>query len=255
VQEIGVDVNKKFPIMSYNEVTNEFFCNWCINNYPFSLDFDWIVAISLFSAGQTGLEFLGLPSKTKQKDVLFKHLRSRVHGLSSPNEGYKKGRQSSMTMDRFSRPVMSDVETIAGYLCLPYTLFRQEVPFGKHLFIYRVFVLYSSEEFRKRTRRLSKTSIRQTLRLISNHLRGFVDRMLDDVNYIGWELDDGSDCAHLSHLLLFAKFVWPPPSRAEPSNLPVLRSYDMKLEKPNKEITICVPCKREREPSAVRVML
>jgi hypothetical protein len=141
------------------------------------------------------------------------------------NEGIQRALSGRISVDKLAKPILSDLEIMGEYVRLSYTLFRQEVPFSKHLFIHRAFISCGSDSFRARIGHVSNKSIRQVLRLISNRLWGFIIMMMDDVNYIGLELDDGSDCSHLSHLLLFAKFFWPPPSVAAPSGLPMHRSW------------------------------
>jgi hypothetical protein len=181
----------------------------------------------LFNSDPSGKPFVGEPSKTHQKNDLLKHMLSQIHGWSCHNEGVKSGRSAfQSSMDRFRKPILLDMEAIGGYIRLSYTMFRQEVPFSKHLFIHRAYVSWSGNEFLNRTGHFSHDCVRQTLRLISNHLWGFVDSFLALLRYIGIEIDDGTDCTQLSHLLLFGKFFWPAPSNSPPSGLPVLRSYE-----------------------------
>jgi hypothetical protein len=72
---------------------------------------------------------------------------------------------------------------------------------------------------------LSNESLRQVFRLSSNNLSGSYDAMFAVVRYSATGLDDGTDCIQDSHLMVSEKIRWPPPSFAEPCNLPVLRSY------------------------------
>jgi hypothetical protein len=151
-----------------------------------------------------------------------------------------------MTLDVYSsKRVLGDEEAMGGYIRLTYTLFRQEVPISKHIFIHRAFLPWCGDEFKRRIGHVSKDSIKQTLHLISNHLRGYVDYMLKQARYIGLELDDGTDCAHLSHLLVFAKFFWPGPTNAEPSDLPVLTSYE-EVAAEKESVRDCEACAKKR---------
>lgn len=166
---------------------------------------------------------MNIASKTKQKIVLSKHFKSFEHLESFRAEGMRKAENG---LDKKSDKKSTDVEVVAGYIRICYSLFKQEVEFSKFLFIVRAFLSTLPPDTPLRLfGHLCNRSIREVLRIISNHIRGYVDMMLVDVKYIGSELDDGTDSSHLSHLLLFDKVFWPPPSCAEPSRLPVLTSY------------------------------
>jgi hypothetical protein len=153
-----------------------------------------------------GFGFLGKGSKAKQKVVLVKHLLHKVHMLSCQNEGFRRGKDSHITMDKFARPVLSDTESVGGLIRLEYTLVRQGVPFSRHLFILRAYFSWSKDEFPQRIGHVSHGSIKQLLRLMSNNLWGTIDFWLSFIKYLAIELDDGSDCTQNSHLLVFNKF-------------------------------------------------
>jgi hypothetical protein len=181
---------------SYNPRLHEFYCEFCREHYPFGfLIFIFFIKKLMFDSDPVGKPFVGEPSKTHQKNDLQKHLLSQVHGWSAHNEGVKSGRElEKSSMDRFKKPILNDVEAIAGYIRLSYTMFRQEVPFSKHLFIHRAYVSWTGNDFLMRVGHFSHDCIRQTLRLTSNYLWGFVDSFLAFLRYIGIEIDDGSDC-------------------------------------------------------------
>jgi hypothetical protein len=189
------------------------------------------------------LVFIDKGSEATQKVILIKHLLHKIHLLSCQNEGFKRGKASQMSMDRFARPVISDLEAVGGLIRLEYTLIRQGVPFCKHLYILRAHFSWSADEFAKRIGHVSHGSIAQILRLISNNLWGTIDFWLEVLKYIAVELDDGSDCTQNSHLLVFNKFYWPPPSNALPSGLPVRRT-SLYFEQNVAAAAKCVDCGR-----------
>jgi hypothetical protein len=231
IQFYGKDIHGKDYIFSYDPKECEFWCEWCKKHYPYGLLFFWglYMLVKTCILDKTGKPFVGEGSKTVQKVVLGNHLLTDVHWHSIRNEGYKLAKEEAavkMTMDRFSRPALTDVEALAGEVRLTYSLFRQEIPFAKHLFIHRAAVSWCGNEFLKRIGHLSNESIRQILRVISNNLRGSVDAKVAAVRFLASLFDDGSDCRQLSHLLVFLQFVWPPPSKADPCGLAVCRSYE-----------------------------
>jgi hypothetical protein len=244
VEEFGLDINRRNHIFEYDSRLEEWWCNWCRMYYPYSLFFVFLEFVFLL-IGQTRIEFLDVPSKATQKIVLWKHFNSKIHQYSSQNEGYWKGKQSELTMDKFSRPFWRDTDLVAGHFRLSYTLFMQGVPFSKHLYIHRAFVSWCGDESKKRIGHFSNESIRQILCLTSNNLRGFFRSLFQQVKYAGLQFDHATDCTQLSHLLAFARIFFPPPSIAPPSGLKERISYTDSVEWPTTPVD-CVRCGRSK---------
>jgi hypothetical protein len=226
-----------------------YWCNLCKRYYPRSLILISFILIFLdkFAGLYNGkTEYVEIVAKTTQKAGLEHHIGSQMHRLSQYLQGYTdKGKERTQpTIDKtFAVTEEDEIFYISGKFRLLYTCIRQHIPFCKYVFIQRACGTMLNSKVMQFVGQAGWEVLRQMLKLISNNIRGHVDHRLILVRYEGLEGDDGSDVSLFSHLCVFERFVWPPPSFAPPSLLPgPPTSYGPEIGE--KSVAQCEQCRR-----------
>jgi hypothetical protein len=158
-------------------------------------------------------EYDGLGSENIRKEGLREHMCGKTHLDAFAEkilEPYKK---------KGPEKVRKSVEELRleGCACrfrLEYSFAKTHAPFSHILPITRVIISFGGKEGLKEFGHCYNRTSREIIRIIANDLRGWIIFEMNGVKYIGLLYDDGSDCRQVGWFCEWAKFVYPPPSRA-----------------------------------------